>query len=66
MTEEANGKASEIISSRDSNEKDRRKLKEFFQTDKVSKTTTVNLLCKNKTAKHKTDNNGRRRKQQNK
>lgn len=52
MGEEANGKANEIIS-KDNNEKDRKKSKDFFQTDKVSKTTTVTLLCKSKTAKHK-------------
>ena len=53
MAGEGNGKASEIIISRDSNEKDLKKLKEFFQNGKVSKTTTVTLLCKNKTSKHK-------------
>jgi hypothetical protein len=47
MAEEANGKTNEIIS-KDNNEKDRKKLKDFFQTKKVSKTTTVILFCKNK------------------
>lgn len=48
MAEEANGKANEFIISKDINEKDRKKSKDFFQTEKVSKTTTVILFCKNK------------------
>ena len=48
MTKEANGKANEIISSKENNVKDRKKSKDFFQTEKVSKTTTVILFCKNK------------------
>ena len=48
MAEEVNGKASVTISSRDNNEKDRKKLKEFFQTDKVSKTATGTLFYKSK------------------
>jgi hypothetical protein len=46
MAEEANGKANEIIISKDNNEKDRKKSKDFFHTEKVSKTTTVILFCK--------------------
>ena len=53
MAEEANSKARVTISRRDNNEKDRKKLKEFFQTEKVSKTTTVILFCINKEYKHK-------------
>lgn len=49
MTGETNGKANEISSNKKNNEKDQKKLKEFFQTDKVSKTATVTLFCKNKT-----------------
>ena len=48
MAEEVNGKASVTISSRYNNEKDRKKLKEFFQTDKVSKTATGTLFYKSK------------------
>lgn len=48
MAEEANGKANEIIISKVNNEKDRKKSKDFFQTEKVSKTTAVILFCKNK------------------
>ena len=48
MEEEANGKANEIIISKDINEKDRKKSKDFFQTEKVSKTTTGILFCKTK------------------
>lgn len=48
MEEETNGKVSEIIGRTNKNEKDQKKLKEFFQTDKVSKTTTVTLFCKSK------------------
>lgn len=47
------GGANEIFIRKDNNEKDRKKLKEFFQTGKVSKTSTVTLFCKNKTSKHK-------------
>ena len=47
MAEEANGKASEIII-RDDNEKDRKKSKEFFQTEKVPKIATVTLFYKSK------------------
>ena len=43
MAIEAIDKSSGIIRKKN-NEKDRKKLKEFFQTDKVSKTITVNLL----------------------
>jgi hypothetical protein len=53
MAEKANGKANEIIISKDNNEKDRKKLKEFFQTDKVSKTATGTLFYKSKKYKHK-------------
>lgn len=48
MPEETNGKANETISSKNSNEKNRKKSKDFFQIEKVSKTTTAILFCKNK------------------
>lgn len=43
MAAEAIGNPSGIIRKK-KNEKDRKTLKDFFQTDKVAKTTTVNLL----------------------
>lgn len=43
MAAEAIGKSSGIIRKKN-NEKDQKTLKEFFQTDKVAKTTAVNLL----------------------
>lgn len=46
MAAEANSKASGIIIRKKNIEKDRKKLKEFFQTGKVSKTTTVTLMSK--------------------
>lgn len=53
MAEEANGKISEIIGNNDNNEIDRKKLKDFFQTEKACKTPTVSLFCKNKKSNHK-------------
>jgi hypothetical protein len=53
MAEEENTKTSKILDDKDNNKKDRKKLKESFQTGKESKYTTITLFCKNKKLKHK-------------
>ncbi|MBS1651635.1 MAG: hypothetical protein JSU07_06450 [Bacteroidetes bacterium] len=53
MAARATGKSSGIIIRKKNIEKDEKTLKEFFQTDKVSITTTVTLKSESKTSKHK-------------
>ncbi len=53
MVAERNNKTINTLEGKDNNEKDRKKLKEYFQTGKVCKTTAITLFCKSGKSKHK-------------